>query len=166
MAILDILIYPDDRLHKVAQPVDEVDDHIRQIIDDMFETMYAAPGIGLAATQVDIHLQIIVIDVSPTRDQPLVLINPEIIESSGEIICEEGCLSVPDIREKVSRANHIVVEYLDREGVSQRLEADDFFAVCIQHEIDHLRGIVFVEKLSRLKQTRIRIKLKKAGKRD
>ena len=166
MATLDILIYPDERLHKKAKPVEKVDEHIHQIIDDMFETMYAAPGIGLAATQVGIDLQIIVIDISSARDEPLVLINPKILESSGEIVCEEGCLSVPDIRGKIKRANHVVVNALDRDGQMQTITADEFFAVCIQHEMDHLVGIIFVEKLSKLKQERIRAKLKKNNRRE
>ena len=163
MAILDILIYPDDRLHHKARPVEKVDASIQKIIDDMLETMYAAPGIGLAAVQVNIDLQIVVIDMSSTRDRPLTLINPKIIESSGEIICEEGCLSVPDIRENVKRADRVVVHALNREGEPGQIEAEDYFAVCLQHEIDHLNGVVFVEHLSRLKQDRVLKKLKKAN---
>ena len=165
MAKLAILQYPDERLHTVAAPVREVNEEIRKLVRDMAETMYAAPGIGLAATQVNVHLQVIVIDLSETRDQRLVLINPEIITASGEQECEEGCLSVPGIYEKVKRAERITVQALNDEGKSFTLDADELLAVCIQHEMDHLKGRVFVEKLSRLKQTRILSKLKKAQRR-
>jgi peptide deformylase len=138
-----------------------VDDKIRKLIKDMAETMYAAPGIGLAATQVDVHQQIIVIDISETRDQLQVLINPEIISAEGEEECEEGCLSVPGIYEKVTRAAKIVVSALDDAGTKRTIEADGLLAVCIQHEMDHLIGRVFVEKLSRLKQQRIVARLNK-----
>jgi peptide deformylase len=141
--------------------VQEVDDEIRQLVADMAETMYAAPGIGLAATQVDVHKQVIVIDISETKDQILVLINPEIVDSRGEIQCEEGCLSVPGIFESVVRAEWIRVRALDRNGQAFELEAADLLAVCIQHEMDHLVGKVFVEYLSRLKQERIVRKLRK-----
>ncbi len=161
MALLQILHYPDPRLHKVAAPVARVDDKIRKLIKDMAETMYAAPGIGLAATQVDVHQQIIVIDISETRDQLQVLINPEIISAEGEEECEEGCLSVPGIYEKVTRAAKIVVSALDDAGNRRTIEADGLLAVCIQHEMDHLIGRVFVEKLSRLKQQRIVARLNK-----
>ncbi len=161
MALLQILHYPDPRLHKVAAPVARVDDKIRKLIKDMAETMYAAPGIGLAATQVDVHQQIIVIDISETRDQLQVLINPEIISAEGEEECEEGCLSVPGIYEKVTRAAKVVVSALDDAGNRRTIEADGLLAVCIQHEMDHLIGRVFVEKLSRLKQQRIVARLNK-----
>ncbi len=161
MALLPILHYPDPRLHKVAQPVARVDDKIRRLIKDMAETMYAAPGIGLAATQVDVHQRIIVIDISETRDQLQVFINPEIIRAEGEAECEEGCLSVPGIYEKVTRAAKVAVTALDEQGKSRTLEAEGLLAVCIQHEMDHLVGKVFVEKLSRLKQQRIAAKLAK-----
>ena len=161
MAILKILQYPDSRLHKIAQKVEKVDETIRKLIRDMAETMYAAPGVGLAATQVDVHQQVIVADISDQRNELRVLINPEIIASSGEEECEEGCLSVPGIFETVRRAEKITVRALDEKGEQFLLEADGFLAVCIQHEIDHLRGKVFVEYLSQLKQGRIRSKLKK-----
>ncbi|HET9701928.1 MAG TPA: peptide deformylase [Burkholderiales bacterium] len=165
MAKLAILQYPDQRLHTVAKPVREVNEEIRTLVQNMAETMYAAPGIGLAATQVNIHLQVLVIDLSETRDRLLVLINPEIIAASGEQECEEGCLSVPGIYEKVKRAERITVKALDLQGKSFTLDADELLAVCIQHEMDHLKGRVFVEKLSRLKQTRILSKLRKAQRR-
>ncbi|GAB3259603.1 peptide deformylase [Chitinimonas naiadis] len=161
MAILNILHYPDERLHKVAKPVDKVDDEIRQLIDDMAETMYQAPGIGLAATQVDYHKRVIVIDVSEDKTGLIALINPRIIAADGNVMFEEGCLSVPGIYEEVERAEHVVVEALDRNGKSFKLQADGLLAICIQHEMDHLDGKVFVEKLSRLKQTRILSRLKK-----
>ena len=164
MAILDILNYPDPRLHTVAKPVKEVNAAIRRLIDDMRETMYDAPGIGLAATQVDVPLRLIVIDTSETRDQLLVLINPEVVESEGTQVCEEGCLSVPGIFDKVERAESVVVRYLDLEGVERKIDADGLLAVCLQHEIDHLDGKVFVEHLSLLKQTRIKAKLAKQAK--
>jgi peptide deformylase len=161
MALLPILHYPDPRLHKVAAPVKRVDDKIRKLIKDMADTMYAAPGIGLAATQVDVHQRIIVIDITETRDQLQVFINPEIIKAEGEAECEEGCLSVPGIFEKVTRAAKVTVSALDEQGKERQLEADGLLAVCIQHEMDHLIGRVFVEKLSRLKQQRITAKLLK-----
>lgn len=161
MALLRILRYPDPRLHKKAAPVAEVNDETRKLVADMAETMYAAPGIGLAATQVDVHKRVIVIDISETKDQLLVLINPEIIASRGEIECEEGCLSVPGIFESVTRAEWVKVSALDRAGKRFELEASDLLAVCIQHEMDHLEGKVFVEYLSRLKQDRIVRKLRK-----
>jgi peptide deformylase len=161
MAILQILRYPDPRLHKVAKPVAAVDEEIRKLARNMAETMYAAPGVGLAATQVDVHKQLIVIDLSETRDQLLVLINPQILESRGKSDCEEGCLSVPGIFEKVSRAEWVKVRALDVNGKSYTLEATGMLSVCIQHEMDHLKGKVFVEYLSRLKQNRILSKLKK-----
>ncbi|MFC4159907.1 peptide deformylase [Chitinimonas lacunae] len=161
MAILNILHYPDERLHKVAKPVEAVDDTLQQLIDDMAETMYAAPGIGLAATQVDVHRRLIVVDISETKDQLQVFINPKIITADGQCSSEEGCLSVPGIYEEVQRAEQVVVEALDRHGKPFRLEASGLLAICIQHEIDHLDGRVFVEKLSKLKLNRIINKLKK-----
>jgi len=165
MALLPILQYPDPRLHKIAAPVPRVDDKIRKLIKDMAETMYAAPGIGLAATQVDVHLRVIVIDISETHDQLQVFINPEIIRAEGEEICEEGCLSVPGVYEKVTRSAVVTVRALDEQGKSREIEADGLLAVCIQHEMDHLIGRVFVEKLSRLKQQRITARLAKQQRR-
>ncbi|MDQ3260638.1 MAG: peptide deformylase [Pseudomonadota bacterium] len=162
MAILNILKYPDFRLHTVAKAVAQVDDGARKLIADMAETMYAAPGIGLAATQVDVHRQIIVIDVSDERNELNVFINPRLTRAEGVADREEGCLSLPGIFDTVSRAAKITVEALDREGKPFTLDADDLLAVCIQHEMDHLQGKVFVEYLSSLKQTRIRHKLRKA----
>ena len=161
MAILKILQYPDERLHTVAAPVAQITDRIRSLIGDMAETMYAAPGIGLAATQVDFHERVIVIDTSETHDQLLVLINPEITASSGTSDYEEGCLSVPGIYGKVQRAESVTVKALNAEGKSYVLEADGLLAVCIQHEMDHLMGKVFVEYWSRLKQVRTLARLKK-----
>jgi peptide deformylase len=165
MALLPILHYPDPRLHRIAAPVEQVNDRIRQLVRDMAQTMYAAPGIGLAATQVDVHLQVIVMDISETHDQLRVFINPEILESRGEAQCEEGCLSVPGIYETVTRAQWIKVRALDEKGAAFTLEAEGLLGVCIQHEMDHLRGKVFVEYLSRLKQQRIVAKLKKQQRR-
>lgn len=159
MAILDILVYPDARLRKLAKPVVEVDDKIRQLISDMTETMYEANGIGLAATQVDIHEQVIVMDISESRDQILVLINPKIVEQDGEQVYDEGCLSVPEYYAPVTRAETIKITALDQEGEQFELAAQDLLAICIQHEMDHLVGKVFVDYLSRLKQDRIRKKL-------
>jgi peptide deformylase len=161
MSRLNILRYPDARLHKIAAPVAAVNDSVRRLVADMAETMYAAPGVGLAATQVDVHQQVIVIDASDTRDQLLTLINPEILAAIGVADCEEGCLSVPGVYEKIARAEQIVVRALGLEGQSFTLEAEGLLAVCIQHEMDHLKGRVFVEYLSRLKQTRIRAKMQK-----
>ena len=161
MALLPILHYPDPRLHKVAAPVKAVDDRIRKIINDMAETMYAAPGIGLAATQVDVHERFLIIDISETRDELQVFVNPVILESGGEIEAEEGCLSVPGIFDRVWRAERVKVHALDREGKPFVLEAEGLLAVCIQHEIDHLDGKVFVDYLSRLKQQRITAKMRK-----
>jgi peptide deformylase len=161
MAVLDILRYPDPRLHTKARRVEVVDDGIRRIVADMAETMYGAPGIGLAATQVNVHLRIIVIDTSETRDQLLVLINPEILAAEGEQECEEGCLSVPGIYDKVMRAAKVKVRALGTDGRPFERDAEGLLAVCIQHEMDHLEGKVFVEYLSRLKQTRIRARLSK-----
>jgi peptide deformylase len=161
MALLPILHYPDPRLHKVAVPVTAVDDRIRQLINDMAETMYAAPGIGLAATQVDVHERLLIIDISEGRDRLQAFINPRIVEATGEAETEEGCLSVPGVFEKVQRAERIMVEALDAQGKPFTLETAGLLAVCIQHEIDHLDGKVFVEYLSRLKQQRIAAKMKK-----
>jgi len=161
MAILPILQYPDERLHKVAKSVERIDDSIRKLIRDMAETMYAAPGIGLAATQVDKHIRLIVMDVSELHDDLKVFINPEMVEEQGEKENEEGCLSVPGIYEKVSRAERVTVRALDEHGKTFKLEAVGLLAVCIQHEMEHLQGHVFVEHLSQLKQSRIRAKLKK-----
>ena len=161
MALLPILRFPDPRLKKIAAPVQKVDDSLRQLVADMAETMYEAPGIGLAATQVDVHKQVVVIDVSEERNALLVLVNPKIELADGTREGEEGCLSVPGIYDKVERAERVVVTYLDLEGRQQRLEAEGLLAVCIQHELDHLNGKVFVERLSQLKQTRIRNKLAK-----
>lgn len=165
MALLPILRYPDARLHRVAAKVERVDDKIRKLINDIAETLYAAPGIGLAATQVDAHLRIIVIDMSEARDQLRVFVNPELITASGESEREEGCLSVPDVYEKVRRAERVTVRALDASGEPYTLEAEGLLAVCIQHEMDHLEGKVFVEKLSRLKQNRIRARLRKLERR-
>lgn len=165
MAILPILLYPDPRLHKVAAPVARVDDSIRTLVRDMAQTMYSAPGVGLAATQVDVHKQVIVIDTSPTHDQLKVFINPEIVESRGASDAEEGCLSVPGIFDKVERAEWIRVRALDAEGNPFELEADGLLAVCIQHEMDHLKGKVFVEYLSPLKRRRILTRIRKQERR-
>ena len=161
MAILNILHYPDERLHTVAAPVAEVDDEIRRLAADMAETMYAAPGIGLAATQVDVHKQVIVVDISEERNSLMVLINPEITASEGVEEHEEGCLSVPGIYETVRRAEKVAVRALNLEGKPFSFETGGLLAICIQHEIDHLKGKVFVEYLSRLKLSRIRQKMKK-----
>ena len=161
MPLLPILRFPDPRLKTVAAPVEKIDDCIRRLACDMAETMYEAPGIGLAATQVDVHQQLIVIDASETRDELLVLVNPQLVESDGSQVCEEGCLSVPGIYDKVERAEHVVVRFLDLNGKTQTVEADGLLAVCLQHEMDHLQGRVFVEHLSLLKQMRIKAKLAK-----
>lgn len=161
MATLNILHYPDERLHKIAAPVRQFDNRLQQLIDDMAETMYAAPGIGLAATQIDVHLRLVVIDTSEDKNALMVLINPEILSAEGETTYEEGCLSVPGIYEEVKRAEKVKVKALDREGKPFELETDGLLAICIQHEIDHLNGKVFIERLSRLKLTRITLKLKK-----
>ena len=161
MAILDILHYPDKRLRTVAKPVEKVDASIKKLVDDMFETMYVAPGIGLAATQVDVHKQVIVIDVSEEKNQPLCLINPQIIAEEGTETCDEGCLSVPDIYETVKRSEKVTVKALDQNGDEYTLQADELLAVCIQHEMDHLNGKLFVDYLSPLKQQRIKKRLLK-----
>ena len=161
MALLPILRYPDPRLHTVAAPVTRVDDQIRRLIANMAETMYEAPGIGLAATQVDVHQRIVIVDVSEDRSGLMALINPEILERDGEQVHEEGCLSVPGIYEKVPRAERVKVRALNEKGEPFEFEADGLLAVCVQHEIDHLDGKVFVEYLSQLKLGRIRSKLAK-----
>ena len=161
MAILKILQYPDERLHKIAKNVMQVNEATRKLVSNLAETMYAAPGVGLAATQVDVHERIIVVDISETHNQLKVFINPEIIARSGISDCEEGCLSVPGIYETVTRAEKITVRALNEKGVAFTLDTEGLLAVCIQHEMDHLVGKVFVEYLSPLKQTRIRAKLKK-----
>ena len=152
MSQLEILTLPDARLKTVAQPITAITGEIKQLAQDMLETMYAAPGIGLAATQVDRHIQLVVIDVSENGDQPLVMVNPRIIEQDGHQVHEEGCLSVPGIYAKVKRANEVVVKYQDLEGNNQELSAEGLLAVCIQHELDHLKGIVFLDHLSMLKK--------------
>ncbi|WP_119156744.1 peptide deformylase [Caldimonas tepidiphila] len=162
MAILNILRYPDPRLHTVAKPVAQVDDRIRRLVDDMIDTMYDANGVGLAATQVDVHERVIVIDTSEERNDPRVLINPELVKASDEmIVWEEGCLSVPAIYDKVQRHARVRVRALDRDGKPYEFDADELLAVCVQHEMDHLMGKVFVEYLSPLKRNRIRAKLQK-----
>ena len=161
MAILEILHFPDPRLRTRAQPVAAVDDAVRRLVDDLFETMYAAPGIGLAATQVDVHRRVLVIDVSEDRSAPRCFINPEIVARDGEEEMDEGCLSVPGVYDKVRRAERIRVRALDRAGKPFELEADGLLAVCIQHEMDHLDGKLFVDYLSGLKRQRIRRKLEK-----
>ena len=167
MALLPILKFPDPRLHKIAKPVPEVDDRIRQLVVDMLETMYASEGIGLAATQVDVHERLLVMDTSDGRDQPLVLINPELIAISDEMtLGEEGCLSVPATYDKVRRHTRVTVRALDREGKPLELEADGLTAVCVQHEMDHLIGKVFVEYLSPLKRDRIRTRMLKRARDD
>lgn len=161
MAILDILVYPDPRLRTIAQPVKAVDDRIRTLIKDMIETMHDAQGIGLAATQVNVHEQVIVMQIPEDQEEPRVLINPTIIERDGETIHDEGCLSVPEYYAPVKRAELIKITALDSQGEIYELEADDLLAICIQHEMDHLQGKVFVDYLSRLKQDRVRKKLLK-----
>lgn len=161
MAILNIIRFPDERLRTKAVPVSEVSDGIRDFLDDMLETMYDAPGIGLAATQVNIHQQIVVIDISEEKDQPYCFINPVITKYDGEEISEEGCLSVPEYFAEVKRADKVTVEALDREGKKFTLEAKGLLAVCIQHELDHLKGKLFIDYLSPLKQKRLRKKILK-----
>ena len=161
MAILNILTYPDGRLHKVAAPVMSFDAELKRLVDDMAETMYAAPGVGLAATQVNVHKRVIVINTSETHDDLVVLVNPRILRANGRHVYEEGCLSVPGVYEEVERAEHIEFEAEDAAGKTFRRSATGLLAVCVQHEMDHLKGKVFVEYLSRLKQTRIRAKFEK-----
>ena len=165
MAVLPILCYPDPRLHTVAKPVAEVDERIRRLVDDMLETMYEAQGIGLAATQVDVHERVIVMDISETRDEPRVLVNPELIEKSAEMVVnDEGCLSVPQVYDKVPRHARVRVRTLGRDGASYEFDAEGLLAVCVQHEMDHLLGKVFVDYLSPLKRNRIKTKMLKKAK--
>ena len=166
MATLQILEYPDPRLRKQAVPVETVDKDVRRLVEDMFETMYAAPGIGLAATQVDTHKRVLVLDVSEGKDNPQCFINPVILEQEGSEICEEGCLSVPEFTANVERAEKIKVRALDRRGVSFQLDADGLLAVCIQHEMDHLEGKLFIDYLSELKRQRLKKKATKSRKHD
>ncbi|PWC09388.1 peptide deformylase [Brenneria roseae subsp. americana] len=166
MSVLQVLHFPDERLRITAKPVKEVNADIQRIVDDMFDTMYEEEGIGLAATQVDIHQRIIVIDVSEEREQRLVLINPELLEKSGDTGIEEGCLSIPETRALVPRAERVKVRALDREGNAFELEADGLLAICIQHEMDHLVGKLFIDYLSPLKRQRIRQKLEKLAKQN
>jgi len=166
MALLDILRFPDARLRTKAKPIDEVTDELRVFIDDMFETMYAAPGIGLAATQVDFHKQLVIVDVSEDKSEPYCFINPVITHKEGEEVCQEGCLSVPEYYADVARAEKIKVIALDRDGKEFEIEADGLFAVCIQHEIDHLKGKIFVDYLSPLKQKRLLKKIEKMSKQN
>ncbi len=161
MSILTILEFPDEQLRKKAAPVKNIDDNIKQLIDDMLETMYHAGGIGLAATQVNVHLQILVIDTSEQKNDPLCLLNPEIISKEGAFEYKEGCLSVPEIFEKIIRPSHITVKGLNRHGEAIEIEAVDLLSTCIQHEMDHLRGKLFVDYLSTLKRQRIKTKLEK-----
>ncbi|VAW57493.1 Peptide deformylase [hydrothermal vent metagenome] len=161
MALLEILKFPDERLRTLAKPVSEVTDEIRQLVDDMFETMYAAPGIGLAATQVNVHQSVVVIDISENKDEPLCLINPVIIAKNGIEEHEEGCLSVPGTYETVERAESVLFKALNRDGEEFKMEVDGLLAVCVQHELDHLWGKLFVDYLSPLKRNRIKKKLQK-----
>jgi len=166
MAKLQILRFPDARLRTKAKPVEEVTDETRQFLDDMLETMYDAPGIGLASTQVNVHKQIVVIDVSENKDEPYCFINPVITHAEGEEVCEEGCLSVPEFYAEVTRAEEITVVALDRDGKEFTLDADGMLAICIQHELDHLKGKLFVDYLSPLKQKRLHKKFEKLAKQD
>lgn len=167
MAKLDILRYPDPRLHTVARAVNDVDDRIRRLVDDLLETMYEAEGVGLAATQVDVHERVIVIDTSDTRDDPRVLVNPELVEMSEEMsLVDEGCLSVPEIYDKVTRHARVRVRALDRDGNPHEFDAEGLLAICVQHEMDHLLGKVFVEYLSPLKRTRIKTRMLKRTRED
>jgi peptide deformylase len=159
MAKLTILEFPDPKLRKRAIPVGTVDDALNTLIDDMFETMYDAPGIGLAATQVDVHIRLLVVDVSADNNEPIALINPEILEKDGETVSEEGCLSVPGYYEEVKRAEYVRVRFLDRNGDAAELEAEGLLAICIQHEMDHLEGKLFVDYISEAKRQRIRKRL-------
>lgn len=161
MAILEVLRFPDERLRTVAKPVQQITEETRRTINDMFETMYAEEGIGLAATQVNIHQQIIVIDISENRDQPQVFINPELLNSEGHTGIEEGCLSVPDYRALVPRAEHIRIRAINPQGETIELEADELLAICLQHEMDHLKGKLFIDYLSPLKRQRLRQKIAK-----
>jgi peptide deformylase len=161
MALLNILHFPDPRLRQIAQPIDAVTDEIRQLADDMLETMYEAPGIGLAATQVNVQKRILVMDISEDKSEPMVLINPEILKAEGEREYQEGCLSVPEAYEMVTRADTVRVRALDRNGEPLEFDADGLLATCVQHEIDHLDGKLFVDHISNLKRQRIRKKLEK-----
>jgi peptide deformylase len=165
MALLPILRYPDPRLKTIARPVGQIDDSLRRLVSDMAETMYEAPGIGLAATQVDVHVRLVIIDTTETKDHLLVLINPEIIERDGTQLCEEGCLSLPGVYDKVERAERVRVRHLDLDGNEQTFDAEGMLAVCVQHELEHLDGHVFIDNLSFLKQTRARSRLAKFAKR-
>jgi peptide deformylase len=164
MSVLDILIFPDPRLKKIAEPVTQVDEHIKKIINDMLETMYHAAGIGLAATQANIHQRIIVIDISENRRSPICLINPAIINHSGTIGWQEGCLSFPNIYTKVKRHTNIEIEYLDIDNKTQSLTADGLLSICIQHELDHINGITFYDRISPLRQALLKKKIKALGK--
>jgi peptide deformylase len=166
MAIRKILEFPDPRLRIVASPVEQVDEGVRQLVDDLLETMYAAPGVGLASTQIDVHKQILVIDISEDKNDPLCLINPKLTELTGTATAEEGCLSVPEIYESVERAEHIRVQALDRDGKAIEMDAEGLLAVCIQHEMDHLLGKLFVDYLSPLKRHRLKRKAVKKLKRE
>ncbi len=166
MALLTILEYPDPRLRTRAAPVERVDASIRKLADDLLETMYAAPGIGLAATQVDVHRRVLVLDISEERDSPLCLINPELVFTDGQTASEEGCLSVPEFVDYVERAERIRVRALDREGRPMEFDADGLLAICIQHEMDHLEGKLFVDYVSELKRQRLRKKLIKSRRRE
>ncbi len=166
MALLKILEYPDRRLRTKARPVEAVDDSIRRLVADLLETMYQAPGVGLAATQVDVHKRVLVLDISEAKDEPYCLINPEILERDGVLTSDEGCLSVPGVTEAVERAERITVRALDRDGHVFEIEAEGLLAVCIQHEMDHLEGKLFVDLLSELKRQRIKKKLTKSRKRE
>lgn len=161
MALLEVLCFPDKRLRTVAKPVEQITAELKKLAENMIETMYEEDGVGLAATQINFHQRLVVIDVSQDRDQPMVIINPVIVEHSGEEISEEGCLSVPETNAEVKRAEFVTLEYLDLEGNKQVLNADGLLAVCIQHEMDHLDGKLFIDYLSPLKQKRIKIKLEK-----
>lgn len=165
MALLHILRYPDPRLKTIARPVAQIDDSLRRLVRDMAETMYEAPGIGLAATQVDVHVRLVIIDTSETKDHLLVLINPEIVEREGSQLCEEGCLSLPSVYDKVERAERVRVRHLDLDGQEQTFDAEGMLAVCVQHELEHLEGHVFIDNLSPLKQNRARARLAKFVKR-
>ncbi|WP_427982924.1 peptide deformylase [Agarivorans sp.] len=165
MAVLEVLRFPDERLRTIAQPVNNIDDNVRTIIENMFETMYMEEGVGLAATQVNIHQQIVVIDVSEERNQRLALINPEILEADGEALNEEGCLSVPEYRAQVPRAEKIKVKALNENGEEQIFEAEGLLAICVQHELDHLKGKLFIDYLSPLKRQRVKTKLEKLARR-
>ncbi|WP_026957491.1 MULTISPECIES: peptide deformylase [Aliagarivorans] len=166
MAVLEVLRFPDERLRTIAQPVKSIDDNTKITIENMFETMYAEEGVGLAATQVNIHQRIVVIDVSETRDQRLALVNPTIVAKDGVELNEEGCLSVPEYRAQVERAQQVTVNYLDADGNEQSLDADGLLAICIQHELDHLEGKLFIDYLSPLKRQRVRAKLEKLARRS